>query len=66
MRCVVLCSDIVDSSEIRQATVEVGSLLHYLSKISGETIATSHDQNPQKVAFWRDIPISGTSRLVKY
>ena len=34
---------------------------------SGQIIATSHDQNPQNVAFWKgSLLTSGKSRLVKY
>ena len=34
---------------------------------SGQSIATSHDLGPQKVAFWKGNPfISEKSRLVKY
>ena len=34
--------------------------------LMGQIIAMSHDLGPQKVSFWKGIPFSGKSRLVKY
>ena len=46
--------------------IETGFFKTAMLGLMGQIIAMSHDLGPQKVSFWKGIPFSGKSRLVKY